>query len=163
MRISRSQFGSFLLMIAMLFPTHSKAGDHDEHHHGHESGSVEVGLSNSLVYIPGEQNFAYGLHIHGLYTFAETPFTLGLGYEFIAGEHLHQTIGPIFCYRPTDPLNLCVSSGAIFEGDNVALSVHVETTYEFELYGVHLGPTLGFAYNAEDMHISLGLHTGTEF
>ena len=163
MRIRQSQFGSFLLVIAMLFPTQGKAGDHDEHHHDHESGSLEVGFSNSLVYIPGEQNFAYGLHVHGLYTFAETPFALGLGYEFIAGEHLHQTIGPMFCYRPTDPLNLCVSPGAMFEEDDVALSVHVEATYEFELHGVHLGPTLGFGYNAEDMHISLGLHTGLQF
>ena len=101
--------------------------------------------------------------MHGLYTFAETPFALGLGYEFIAGEHVHQTIGPMFCYRPTDPLNLCASPGAIFEEDNVALSVHVETTYEFELKGVHWGPTLGFAYNAEATHISLGIHTGLQF
>ena len=163
MRISQLQFGSFLLVIAMLFPSLSQAGDHDEHHHGHESGSVEAGLSNSLVYVPGEEIFAYGLHVHALYTFAETPFGLGLGYEFIAGEHLHQTVGPMFCYRHTDPLNLCVSPGVIFEDDNVALSVHVETTYEFELHDLHLGPTLGFAYNAEDIHISLGLHTGLQF
>jgi hypothetical protein len=153
-------FGFFLLIGATLFPSLGQAGDHDVHHHDHESGSVEVGLSNSLVYIPGEQNFAYGLHVHALYTFAETPFVLGLGYELIAGEHLHQTVGPMFSYRPTDPLNLCVSPGLIFEDDNVALSVHVETTYEFELHGVYLGPTLGSAYNAEDIHISLGLHTG---
>jgi hypothetical protein len=61
----------------------------------------------------------------------------------------------MFCYQPTDPLNLCVSLGTIFEDDNVTLSVHMETAYEFELYGVHLEPTLGYAYNAEDMHISL--------
>ena len=163
MKIKRPRIASFLVVIAMLLPTQGRTGDHDEHHHGHDSGSVEVGLSNSLVYIPGEQNFAYGLHVHGLYTFAETPFALGLGYEFIAGEHLHQTIGPMFCYRLTDLLNLCASPGAIFEEDNVALSVHVEATCEFELHGVHLGPTFGFAYNAEDMHISLGLHTGLEF
>ena len=163
MRIRQLQFGCFLLVVVLLVPAPGKAGDHDEHHHGHGSGSVEVGLSNTLVYIPGEQNFAYGLHVHGLYTFADTPFALGLGYELIAGEHLHQTVGPMFCYRPTDPLNLCVSPGALFEEDNVALSAHVETTYEFELHGVHMGPTLGFAYNAENTHISLGLHTGLQF
>ena len=163
MKIHQLQLASFLLVIAILFPTQGKAGDHDEHHHGHESRSVEVGLSNSLVYILGGQDFAYGFHVHGFYTFTETPFALGLGYEFIAGERLHQTIGPMFCYRPTDPLNLCVSPGVIFEEGNVALSVHVETTYEFELYGLHVGPTLGFAYHAEETHISLGLHTGLEF
>ena len=161
--IHQRRIAFFVLVIAMLFPTQGKAGDHDEHHHVHEIGSVEVGLSNSLVYILGEQNFAYGLHVHGIYTFAETPFALGLGYELIAGEHLHQTIGPMFCYRPTDPLNLCLAPGGTFEEDNIALSVHAETTYEFELHGVHFGPTLGFAYNSEDTHLSLGLHTGLLF
>ena len=147
----------------MLFGTEARAGGHDEHHHGHESGSVEVGLSNLLVLSLGEQALAYGLHVHNIYTFAETPFAVGLGYEVIAAEHLHQTIGPMFCYRPTDPLNLCVSPGAIFVEDEVALAVHLEVTYEFNLHGVHLGPTMGLAYNPEEMHISLGLHTGWEF
>ena len=163
MSIQHPLLGSFLLGAAMLLPTQGQAGDHDEHSHGHDSGSVEAGLSNSLVYIPGEQNFAYGLHVHGLYTLTESPFSLGLGYELIAGEHLHQSIGPMFCYRVNNPLNLCVSPGAIIEDDTVAFSMHAETTYELELHGVHWGPTVGFAYNAEDTHISMGLHTGLQF
>lgn len=163
MKTFRQMLGFFLLVITMFTPTHSLSAEHDDGHHGHESGSVEVGLSNSLVYVPGEQNFAYGLHVHGLYTFVETPFSLGLGYEAIVGEHLHHTTGVMVCYRPTDPLNICISPGAIFNDGTVAFSVHVETTYEFELHGMHVGPTLGYAYNAQAMHISFGLHTGIEF
>ena len=157
------RLASFLLFTAMLYATAVKAGDHDEHHHGHGSGSIEIGLSNSLVYIPDNRTIAYGLHVHAIYTFGETPIGLGLGYELIAGEHLHQTVGPMFCYRPTDPLNLCLSPGVIIEGTEIAWSAHFEATYEMELYGVHIGPTLGFAITAEGTHISPGLHTGLEF
>ena len=116
-----------------------------------------------MVYTLGEKNLAYGLHAHGIYTFGESPFALGLGYELVAGEHLHQTVGLVMCYRPMDPLNLCVNPGATFEESEVDFAAHVEATYEFEFHGVHVGPTVGFVYTPEDMHLSFGLHTGLEF
>ena len=82
----------------------------------------------------------------------------GWGYELVSGEHLLQPLGLMFCCRLTDHLNLCVSPGAIFEDAEVFWSGHFEGTYEFEVCGVHMGPTLGFPYNAEDIHISLGFH-----
>ena len=154
---------SILLIFALLFATKANAGDHDEHHHGHEHGSLEAGLSNTLVYSLSEQHFAYGLHVHSIYTFAESSFALGLGYELVAGEHIHHTVGPVLCYRPTDPLNLCVAPGATFGEDEIFFTAHTEITYEFNIYGLHLGPTMGFAYSEEDMHLSLGLHTGIVF
>jgi hypothetical protein len=157
--------GSSLLILLMagVSAAPASAEEHIEHHHGYGSGSLEIGLSNSLVYELGEKHFAYGLHVHGIYTFAESPFALGLGYELILGEHLHQTVGPMFCYRPTDPFNLCLAPGVTFEEDEIGFAVHLEATYEFTLGALHLGPTLGFAYSLEETHLSLGLHTGFEF
>lgn len=157
------KFAFFSLTLPLLYSANVNAGEYEDDHHGHEDGSFEAGLSNSLVYNLGEQTFAYGLHLHGIYTFAETIFGLGLGYELVAGEHVHHSLGPMLCIRPTDPLNLCVAPGVTFEDTEVAFGAHVEVTYEFEVHGVHFGPTTGFAYNAEDMHISLGLHTGYSF
>jgi hypothetical protein len=146
-------------------PEEHEHDGHEKNHHGHASGSFETGLSNSMVYSLYGKELAYGLHVHGIYTFEESPFGLGLGYEMIAGEHLHQTLGLVMCYRPTDPLNLCVSPGVTFEAEHgeISFSAHAEATYEFHLGGLHLGPTLGFAYNPEDLHVSLGLHTGFDF
>ncbi|MEO5907479.1 MAG: hypothetical protein ABIQ11_12180 [Saprospiraceae bacterium] len=45
----------------------------------------------------------------------------------------------------------------------VAFALHAETAYEFELSNFHLGPVLESAYDPEDFHISLGLHTGIGF
>ena len=124
---------------------------------------MELGLSNSLVYTVGEQHFAYGLHVHGIYNFEAVPLGLGLGYELVVGEHLHHTVGCVLCYRPIDPLSLCVAPGVTFEDADIAFAVHVEATYEFDLFGFHVGPTMAFAYTPEDMHLSHGLHTGVGF
>jgi hypothetical protein len=148
-------------VLTMLCAAEANAGDH--RHHGHNDSAMELGLSNTLVYQLGATNLAYGLHTHGLYTFAESPFGLGLGYELIVGDYLHHSVGPIFCYRPSDPFNLCVAPGATFDEHEVHFGTHVEVTYEVNLHGLHLGPTLGFAYSPEDTHISLGLHTGYAF
>ena len=81
----------------------------------------------------------------------------------MVGAHLHYTLSLMLCYRPIDPLSICAAPGVTFEDEEVLPSVHLELTYEFDLRGFHLGPTIGFAYNPEDMHISLGLHTGFAF
>jgi hypothetical protein len=156
---------SILVPVCLFIAQEAVAldSDHDEHHHGHDHGSMEVGLSNALVYSLAEGTFAYGLHVHGIYTFEESAFALGLGYELVVGEHLHQTVAPMFCYRPTDPLNLCVAPGLTFEDSEASFATHVEATYELGLHGVHLGPTVGFAYDPEGVHLGLGLHTGVEF
>ncbi len=60
-------------------------------------------------------------------------------------------------------MNICMAPGVTFEETEAAFAGHIEATYEFELHGIHLGPTVGFAYNPEDMHLSLGIHTGFEF
>jgi len=156
---------SLLLALSLIFAAQVKADDHghEAHHHGHEGETVEIGLSNALVYTLGEGHVAYGLHVHGIYSFGEVPLGLGLGYELVVGEHQHHTLGCMFCYRPMGPLNLCVAPGITFEGTEVLFGAHVEATYEFDLLGFHVGPTVGFAYNSDDMHLSLGLHTGVGF
>ena len=154
-----------MLVLAVLSPGGVNAGDHshEEHSHGHDGASFEVGLSNAVVVTLEEGRLAYGLHVHGIYTFEESPFAVGLGYELVVGEHLHQTVGPMVCYRPAAPLNLCFVPGVLFEDEEVTFVAHVETAWEFEVNGLHLGPALGFAYTPEDIHLSLGLHTGYSF
>ena len=155
--------GIILVLSCLLVTAEVRAGDHDEHHHGHGHNTIEMKLSNAVAFTLGEKEFAYGLHTHAIYTFGETQFALGLGYELTVGHHTHHTIGPMFCYRPTDPLNFCVSPGVLMDEHDVAFAAHIEATYEFNLHGVHVGPTVGFAYTPEEMHISVGVHTGVEF
>jgi hypothetical protein len=138
--------------------------EHDEHHHEHPKN--EIGLANHVVYLGAEQEYAYGLHLHYLRAFEGSPFGAGLGYEQIFDEHGHKTLGIIGSYRPASHLYFQLSPGITFLGPDAStrlFALHLETTYEIELGHWHLGPALGFAYNREGYHVSLGLHLAYGF
>ena len=76
-------------------------------------------------------------------------------------EHKHNVFGLVGLYRPKDRIIFSFSPCVTFEDDESSelnLSLHFETVYEFVLNRFHIGPTLGFAYDSEDYHISLGIH-----
>jgi hypothetical protein len=139
----------------------AQASEHEDHHHH----GPEIGLSNSLVYLINEKEFAYGLHVHFIHPISHTNFGVGLGYEKIFDEHGHDTFVLDFSYRPIHPLNLILSPGLAFEDNfsEMAFALHLETSYEFEIKRFHIGPALEFAVQPGDMHFSLGLHFGYEF
>lgn len=62
-------------------------------------------------------------------------------------------------------MSLNASPGITFDGgeSEINFAMHLETSYEFEFDNFHLGPVLEFAYDPEDIHISLGLHLGIGF
>ncbi len=142
----------------------AKAEDHDpvQHDHAHSTG-IELGTSNALVFNMDEKSLAYGLHLHGTYTLPESDLALVLGYERVLDEHRHQTLSPLTCYRPAEPLSLCLPPGVTFDGDEANLAAHAEASYEFEVHGWHLGPAAEVAYGPENTHLNLGPHTGIMF
>ena len=96
----------------------------------------------------------------------ESKFAVGLGYERIFDEHKHNTIGVVGVYRPIDRLSFNLSPGITFEGESaneINFAFHAETTYEFEINNFHIGPVIEFAYDPEDIHLSLGIHIGYGF
>lgn len=62
-------------------------------------------------------------------------------------------------------LSFSISPGITFEDEDpqANFAFHFETSYEFEVRGLHMGPVLEFAFDPEDIHISLGLHIGFGF
>ena len=157
---------SFLLMTIIITATaqdiHTDA--HPVHHHEHHRN--EIGIANSPVYFFKEKVFAYGLHMHYLHKLSSSRFALGIGYERIFDEHKHNTFNLVGSYRPIDNLSFNISPGIAFEdrsGSGLNFAMHAETLYEFEIGDFHIGPLVEFAYDAEDYHISAGLHIGFGF
>jgi hypothetical protein len=135
----------------------SNHADHDHHHHPKN----ELGLGNYLVYLAGEKELSYGLHVHYLRTIEDSKFGVGLGFEQIFDEHDHQTLGIIGSYRPIYPLVISISPGILFQGgerSTVNFALHAEAVYEFEINNFHLGPAMGIGYASSETHISFGLH-----
>ena len=157
---------TFLLLFLLFFCRILFAQNHEHSESHHEHPKNEIGLANHLVYLTHDKEFAYGLHIHYLRAFHGSKFGAGFGYEQIFADHSHLTLGVIGSYRPVEHLYFQLSPGIAFidtENPAVRFALHLETTYEFELNHIHLGPALGFAYNSEEYHVSLGLHLAYGF
>ena len=157
---------SFAFACICLHATAQHANDHkhtDDHHSEHKN---EIGIANSPVYFVKAQEFSYGLHLHYVRNIGASKFGMGLGYERIFDAHGHNTIGLVLGYRPIHQLAFMVSPGVTAEDgelDTPGFALHAETSYEFEIGNLHVGPLLEVAYDPEDIHISLGLHLGIGF
>lgn len=155
-----------LLMMTLIITANAQdiqTVDHPVHHHEHHRN--EIGIANSPVYFVKEDVFAYGLHLHYLHKLWASKFALGIGYERIFDQHKHNTFNLVGSYRPVDNLSFNLSPGIAFEdgAGGVNFALHVETLYEFEIGDFHIGPLIEFAHDAEDYHISAGLHIGFGF
>ncbi len=162
-RIQLLIIGLITLLSPKLLDAQEEHGNTHDHLHNHK---YEIGLANSLVYFVNEQEFSYGLHLHLVRSISHTKFGIGLAYERIFDDHKHNTIGVVGTFTPVDRLHIALSPGVSFEAGDFSesrFSLHLETSYDFQVGPVHIGPLLEFAYDVEDVHISLGLHIGMGF
>ncbi|MBI5540623.1 MAG: hypothetical protein HY951_11230 [Bacteroidia bacterium] len=137
---------------------------HNEHDHG--SHKNELGIANSPVYLLHEKNFCYGLHIHYLRNISDSRFGFGFGFERIFDEHKHNTFGLVAKYMVIDELSFNISPGIMLEDENlkkINFALHLETEYEFDIDPFCIGPVVECAFDAEDIHLSIGLHFGIVF
>lgn len=162
------------LGMVMSPPTAALAEQEDSHGHGHEGGDedeshthdhrFELGLSPSLVFLPSEKELAAGLHAHAVVNLLPIHLGLGLGYERIFDEHAHNTVGAVIQYHLMDEWMVFLSPGVSFPDDSpgdLKFAMHLETAYEFALTEwLHLGPSFAFAFDPDEVHLSIGLHLG---
>jgi hypothetical protein len=185
MRTLKATFFTIIWLQVGLFVS---AQDNVEHHEEHRN---EIGVSIAPVYFVNEKSIHPGFHAHYVRNFGESRFGAGLGAELILDENLHQTYSLVFQYNAIEHLHLILAPGLAFEkgshGDDedethefegeesheddedsgqnhgALFALHVETVYEFEIGPLILGPAVEFAYDADDIHFSLGLHIGFPF
>ena len=150
----------FWLIPALVGLTLIVSGQTESHHH-HDTHRNEIGIANAPVYFTREKTVAYEFHLHYIHRLPETKFGIGLGYERIFDAHRHQTVGLVGNFAPFDRLNLAIAPGVAFEKDGEKhFTTHLETSYDFDVHGFHLGPAFEIAIDREDIHLSLGLHVG---
>lgn len=154
-------------MVTAQDHNHDHDHDHSDHtHHHHSYHNNEIGIVNTPIYFLGEKEFAYGFHVHYVRNLDGTKLGIGIGYERIFDEHKHNTIGIVGSYNPVGNLIINLSPGIAWEGvahSELHFALHLESSYDFELGPIHLGPILGLSYGEEDIHLGLGLHMGVGF
>ena len=153
----------FLTVFTGIYLLNTFAGTSRPDSIGHDK--IEIGIANSPVYFLKENIFAYGLHLHLVRNISKTKFGIGVGYERIFDEHKHNTLGLVAAFRPIERFSINVSPGLTFEDVNpkANFALHFETSYEFEIKHIHIGPVFEFAYDPDDYHISIGIHLGFGF
>ncbi|MCK9481967.1 MAG: hypothetical protein M0R38_09445 [Bacteroidia bacterium] len=158
-----------ILSAALCFTTFFILGSSSlqaqEHSH-HDNHKNEIGIAPNPVYFPHEKIWDYGLHVHYIRKIKESKFGAGIGYESIFNHHKHHTFSLVGNYRPIDRYQIALAPGLTFEDNQFSqpqFSFHVETSYEFEFKHFHLGPTVEFAFDSNEYHVSLGIHIGFGF
>lgn len=159
----RSKLFSILLLVFLpIISLAQKMDEEDPHHHDHDH-RFHIGGAISGIWLVNEKEPGLGIHLHYTYRIPKTRLDLGLAAEGIVAEHDHMTIGITGIYNLVGGLNINLSPGYSFEAFNISeghLLLHIETSWEFDLNRIHLGPSLGYAFSREDNHLSLGLHVG---
>jgi hypothetical protein len=153
-----------LFLLTVLFSLNLLAQE-NEHTDEHEHHKNEIAMAISPVYFVKEKVFSYGLHLHYVRNITNSKFGIGAGYERVFDDHKHNTFGLVLAYLPIENLSFNVSPGFTIEDENPTahFAIHLEAAYGFEINNFHIGPNLEFAYDPEDIHISLGLHIGYGF
>ncbi len=136
------------------------AQSENQSNHNHR---YEIGIANGLVYFLNEKEFSYGLHTHVVRVIGKSNFAIGVGYERIFDQHGHNTVSAVISYLLVERLTLNVAPGIAFTNSNKGLiefSIHLESTYEFEIKNFHIGPLVEWAIEPDETHFTIGLHVG---
>ena len=175
MKISFVQSTAIVILLLAWFRTpvaHAQSTESEEHcqEHGDHFHDKELGLSTAPVWFVGsDEPVALGLHAHFIKRLGEAPFGIGLGVEYIADEHQHQTYSVLGQWTPIPALHLVIAPGVALEqeegedGLEAGWACHFEVVREFEIGSLDVGPSLEYAIDAHGAHVAIGLHIGIPF
>lgn len=138
--------------------------NHGDHMHG-DAHKYHIGVGAATAYIKGEAGLLPAVHFHFIRQVGHNNrWGLGLGYEVIFDNHLHNGLNLLVNYHPLNQLSVNTGPGIILSEHKghreVTPSFHTEVVYEFNLKRIHIGPMGGFGFDKEDTHFSLGVHVG---
>ena len=151
-----------LLIISNKISAQVEISDHEKEHKNH------VGLGFAASHIPETQGLKPGFHVHYLHQLGQSEhWALGVGYEGVINEQLHNGINLLLNFRPVHKISLNAGPGLVFEKHEgkfeVTPAFHTEAVFEFEINNIHLGPLVGYGFDKDDSHFSFGVHLGYGF
>jgi len=160
----------FALVAFLNFITINISGqsvDHD-HDHMHDVHKYHLGVGVAAIYLTNEQLLAPGIDLHLLRQLGDKQnWGLGLGYEIVIKENVHNNISLMGNFHPVKFLAINAGPGFTFgkhDGETeFSPALHAEAVFEFDLNKIHIGPVAGFGIDSEESHFSLGVHVGFGF
>jgi hypothetical protein len=170
MKSFKNNIKSMVYIACLNFLVISVAGqvselDHDDMHDVHK---YHLGVGIAGTYLNGEQLLAPGIDLHILRQLGHKQnWGLGLGYEIVIKENIHNNISLMGNVHPVKYLAINAGPGFTFgkhDGETeFSPALHTEVVFEFDINKIHLGPVAGFGIDKEEWHYSLGVHVGYGF
>jgi len=148
-------------LILFLFSTVSYSQDH-QHDHDHSEAHNELAIGVGLALISENPGASPTLHFHAIKGILP-KFGVGLGYEIIFGDELHQSIAAMASIKPIGHLDLNIGPGVVlpYEDEPLALLIKTEAAITFRVTDhLHAGPVLDMAWSEHGFHLITGLHVG---
>lgn len=152
-----------VVLLLRLSPALGQAHDHDHDDHKFHFGVGVIGAKLS-----DNKDITPGFHLHLIRHFGhENRWGIGVGYEALTQKPWHNGANLLFNYRPFSNLTLLAGPGMVIhkhDGETEILpGFHTEAVFEFNLWGVHVGPLIGYGIDKEESHFSAGIHIGLGF
>lgn len=161
--------GKILLSTLLLFLVFAGNAQHNHEEHEHnDAHKNHLGIGAAATYLTSENVLSPGFHLHYIRQFGhENQWGIGAGIESILDEHTHNALNTFVNYRPVPFISLNAGPGVVFakhEGKTeVHPAFHTEAVLEFDIFGIHAGPMIGFGIDSEETHFALGFHVGFGF
>lgn len=159
-----------IFLSLLIFTISLTVYSQEKHDHEHESDSHKnhFGIGAAAAYLTNENVYAPGFHLHYIRQFGhEKQWGIGAGYEAILDEHIHNGVNLLVNYRPVHFISLNIGPGVVFGKHETEFEIqpafHTEAVFEFDVFGVHAGPMIGFGIDPEETHFSVGIHVGLGF
>lgn len=151
-------------MLFAILGSAQNQHNHENHMHT-DVHKYHIGFGGAATHLKGEPGLAPGAHLHVIRQFGhQNRWGLGLGYEAIFDEHMHNGINLLVNYHLAKHLSVNAGPGIIFaehDGETERKpAFHTEAVYEFNVGKFHIGPMAGFGFDKEDTHFSIGIHVG---
>ena len=152
---------------SLSFNVASQEDDHD-HDHFHDAHKYHLGMGMAGTYLTNEQLLAPGIDLHLMRQLGhKRNWGLGLGYEIVIKENVHNNISLMGNIHPFKFLSLNAGPGFTFgkhDGETeFSPALHAEAVFEIDINKIHIGPVAGFGIDKEESHFSLGVHVGYGF
>ena len=130
-----------VILLITIFSVKAQNNQHEKKHFHND-----FGIANAIIYSIEEDNFSYGLYFHVVKGISH-HLGLGIGYEVIFGEHLHQTINLPLKYILGKVIALNIGTGVILpteDHEKIEYTMHFEIISVFEFLKKSLWPYAWF-------------------
>jgi len=152
------------LSLLSIFSFHVQdlaAQDHDHHDHDHEIYN-ELATGGGIAFSTESPGISPAFHVHAIKGLSP-HIGIGLGYEVILGDELHQSLAVLLNLKPVEILDINLGPALTLPSHDepAGFGINAEIGLAFHVTrNLHLGPVFDTGWSLHGLHLITGVHIG---